>query len=151
MTVLPFANDSFDVVLSSIAIHNIKGRVGKDKAVEEAVRVLRPGGRLMIADIGATRQYCEHLKRLGMAGAARRGLGWRMWWGGPWMPTHLVNATKPGQPPIEGGFASGQVGLVPQPCLHGLRDRAFPGLPAADDAGLAHEAARLGGGEPAVG
>jgi ubiquinone/menaquinone biosynthesis C-methylase UbiE len=95
MTALPLEDDRFDLVLSSLAIHNIKGRVGRDKALEEAVRVLRPGGRLLIADIWATGQYRAHLIKLGMGNVARRRLGWRFWWGGPWAATHLVTATKP--------------------------------------------------------
>ncbi|MGH9403118.1 MAG: class I SAM-dependent methyltransferase [Terriglobia bacterium] len=94
MTALPFEDNSFDVVLSSIAIHNIKGRTGRDKAIEQAVRVLRPGGKLMIADILTTHQYHAQLTRRGMVGIARRDLGWRMWWGGPWVRTRLVTATK---------------------------------------------------------
>ena len=57
MTVLPFEDDCFDVVVSSFAIHNISGAAGREKAIVEAVRVLRPGGRLIIADIRATRLY----------------------------------------------------------------------------------------------
>ena len=95
MTALPFADDSFDVVVSNVAIHNIKGRAGREKAIEEAVRVLRPGGRLLIADLWGTRLYRAHLAKLGMADVGRRGLGWRMWWSGPWLPTRLVTATKP--------------------------------------------------------
>lgn len=95
MTALPFGDDSFDVVVSSLAIHNIRGRVGREKAIDEAVRVLRPGGRLMIADIRATRQHQEQLARIGMTDVARRRLGWRFWWGGPWGATRLVTATKP--------------------------------------------------------
>jgi len=95
MTALPFAANSFDAVVSSVAIHNIKGRAGRDRAIEEAVRVLRPNGRLMIADIWCTGRYCTHLAELGMIDIARRGLGWRMWWTGPWVATRLVTATKP--------------------------------------------------------
>src|SRR4051794_13314820 len=51
VTALPFEDNSFDVVVSSLAIHNIGGRAGREKAIDEAVRVLRPGGRLLIADI----------------------------------------------------------------------------------------------------
>src|SRR5262249_28809523 len=91
---LPFGPESFDLVVSNVAIHNVKGRAGRDKAIAEAVRVLRPGGRLLIADLWATGLYCSRLTELGMIDVARRGLGWRMWWSGPWLPTHLVTATK---------------------------------------------------------
>jgi ubiquinone/menaquinone biosynthesis C-methylase UbiE len=94
MTALPFDDGCFDLVLSSVAIHNVKGRADRDRAIEEAVRVLRPGGRLVIADIFATGEYCTQLTQLGMTDVARHGLGWRMWWTGPWLPTRLVTATK---------------------------------------------------------
>jgi len=63
----------------SIAIHNVD-RLGRDKAIEEAVRVLRPGGRLMIADLLATRQYLARLKELGVTNVEKINLGRRMWW-----------------------------------------------------------------------
>jgi arsenite methyltransferase len=93
MTALPFEDASFDVVVSSIAIHNVKGR-GRDQVMAEAVRVLRPGRRLMIADLAATRRYAARLRELGMTDVRRASLGWRMWWTGPWLSTHLVTATK---------------------------------------------------------
>jgi ubiquinone/menaquinone biosynthesis C-methylase UbiE len=95
MTSLPFESERFDLVISNVAMHNVKDWAGREKAIEEAVRVLRPGGKLLIADLWATRYYCTHLVRLGMADVARRGLGWRMWWSGPWLPTSLVSAAKP--------------------------------------------------------
>ncbi|MEO5799797.1 MAG: class I SAM-dependent methyltransferase, partial [Gemmatimonadales bacterium] len=95
MTALPFEDNSFDLVVSSLAIHNIGERAGREKAIDEAVRVLRPGGRLMIADIRATGQYQARLAAIGMGDVARRGLGWRFWWSGPWAVTGIVTATKP--------------------------------------------------------
>jgi SAM-dependent methyltransferase len=95
MTALPFEDDSFDVVLSSVAMHNIKREAGRNAAVEQAVRVLRPGGRLMIADIRYSNQYHARLAAMGMRDVVSRGLGWRMWWSGPWLSTTLVTATKP--------------------------------------------------------
>jgi SAM-dependent methyltransferase len=95
ITALPLEDNRFDLVVSSLAIHNISGRVGRDKALVEAVRVLRPGGRLVIADIWDTRHYASHLAKLGMSDVARRRLSWHFWWGGPWAPTRLVTATKP--------------------------------------------------------
>jgi ubiquinone/menaquinone biosynthesis C-methylase UbiE len=89
MTALPFEDSSFDVVLSSLAIHNISSRAGRDKAISEAVRVLRPGGRLLIVDVRGTWQYQAQLAKLGMRDVARRGIRWWTW------PARLVTATKP--------------------------------------------------------
>jgi arsenite methyltransferase len=88
MRALPFEDNSFDVVLSSLAIHNISGRAGREKAIREAVRVLRPGGRLMIADVRGTRHHQAQLAKLGMNEVARRRVGWRFM-------APLVTATKP--------------------------------------------------------
>lgn len=92
---LPFPDASFDVIVSSLAIHNITDEAGRAKAIDEAVRVLKPGGRLAIADFRSTRLYAERLRQLGMNDVRQRGLGWRFWYGGPWGSTTLVSATKP--------------------------------------------------------
>jgi SAM-dependent methyltransferase len=49
---LPFAEHSFDVVLSSLFFHHLE-RPAKEATARELVRVLRPGGRLHVADWGA--------------------------------------------------------------------------------------------------
>jgi SAM-dependent methyltransferase len=91
---LPFDDNSVDVVVSSLVVHNISDPAARAKAIREAARVLRPGGRLALADIWATRTHVQQLRDLGWTDARRRGLGWRMWWG-PGMGTHLITATKP--------------------------------------------------------
>ncbi len=95
MTDLPFPVDSFDVVVSSLALHNIKEPAGRGRAVAEAVRVLRPGGRVVFVDIKSTAEYAGRLRQLGMTEVASRGLGWRGWYGGPWMACSVVTARKP--------------------------------------------------------
>jgi arsenite methyltransferase len=94
ITDLPFDDNSVDVIVSSLVVHNISDPLGREKAISEAARVLRPGGRLVLADIFFTNHYARQLRELGWTDVARRNLGWRMWWG-PGMGTHLITATKP--------------------------------------------------------
>ena len=63
---MPFADDSFDVVLSMTALHNIKDKAGRARALSEAVRVLRPTGTLAIFDIFRAREYRAWLQAHGM-------------------------------------------------------------------------------------
>jgi arsenite methyltransferase len=67
---LPFADGAFDVVLSMTAIHNIKGKAGRKQAIAEAVRVLKPGGRLALFDIFHAGQYRGWLVEAGLQDVA---------------------------------------------------------------------------------
>jgi len=49
---LPFADASFDVVLSRLAIHHLPSD-GRSGAAAEMLRVLAPGGRVVIADLAS--------------------------------------------------------------------------------------------------
>jgi SAM-dependent methyltransferase len=95
MRALPFPDGTFDVVVSSLAIHNLRSSDDRARAVAEAWRVLEPGGRVALADIRATRLYADTLRRLGASGVARRRLGYRFWYGNPFAGTALVTASKP--------------------------------------------------------
>jgi ubiquinone/menaquinone biosynthesis C-methylase UbiE len=100
MTALPFEDNSFDLVLSNLAIHNIRGSAGREKAIDEAVRVLRPGGRLLVADVRATRHYQARLTKLSMSAVTHRRLGWKYWRCGPLVAIGVVTATKPASFPL---------------------------------------------------
>jgi ubiquinone/menaquinone biosynthesis C-methylase UbiE len=95
MRALPFPDAAFDLVVSSLAIHNIRLNAARAQAIAEAWRVLKPGGRLAIADIRATARYAATLQELGAINVARRGLGWRFWYGNPFARTSLVTGSKP--------------------------------------------------------
>lgn len=62
MRKMPFASESFDAITSSWAIHNIHDKPEREKALQEIVRVLRPGGRLAILDIDHVPRYAEFFK-----------------------------------------------------------------------------------------
>jgi SAM-dependent methyltransferase len=90
MTALPFPDASFDVVTSALAIHNIPSAEDRYRAVDEAMRVLRPGGQLLIADIShMARKYAAHIGH-----GTLRGLGPGYWYGGPWFSVSLLHAVK---------------------------------------------------------
>lgn len=92
---LPFGDDAFDVIVSSLAVHNIPDAEGRARALREAHRVLRPGGLMLIADFQHTPAYEDTLRGLGVVDVRRRDAGWRFWYGGPWFRTTLVEARKP--------------------------------------------------------
>lgn len=93
---MPFPNASFDLVVSSLAIHNIFGRAGRRQAVAEIARVLKPGGRVAIADLAYTQAYVQEFERQGLVDVRRHSLGWRFWWGLGFPTTALVTGIKPG-------------------------------------------------------
>ena len=91
MAALPFADDSFDVVISALAIHNIEAPERQYQALDEAMRVLRPGGRLIITDFWfAARRYIAHLG----GDSTMRPLGLGYWYGSPWLGINLLQATN---------------------------------------------------------
>ena len=92
---LPLPDASFDVVVSSLTIHNIPGADQRAQALREVVRVLRPGGRLRIVDVRAGRRYPDVLRAAGCTDITVQPLDWRMWFGTPGDPLLLVAASKP--------------------------------------------------------
>lgn len=91
MTRLPYEDASFDLVTASVSIHNIPSTDGRMRAVSEALRVLRPGGRLVIADISRTGEYVAILRDAG-ADVTTAPAGLQMRWGV--LRTTIVRARK---------------------------------------------------------
>ncbi len=54
---LPFKDASFDLIVSSWALHNIRELGGREAALAEIVRVLKPGGLVAIMDIEKFGEY----------------------------------------------------------------------------------------------
>ena len=75
---LPFDNASFDVVLSSMALHNIYNAGERQAAVCEIARVLKSGGRMLILDVRHTRQYAATLRDAGLDARCVQGIVWRL-------------------------------------------------------------------------
>jgi ubiquinone/menaquinone biosynthesis C-methylase UbiE len=87
---MPFPDRTFDVVVSSYAIHNLYDPVQRARALGEINRVLKPGGHLAIADIRHVPEYQKALQEL----------GWRdMQSAGPYflffIPTRVMFGTRP--------------------------------------------------------
>lgn len=95
MRAMPFPDATFDFVVSSLAIHNIKGQKGRAEAIDEAVRVLKPGGRILIADLMWTKTYAALLREHGMQDVIEKRTDWRLWYGTLGLATGLVTASKP--------------------------------------------------------
>ena len=91
---LPFPPESFDVVLSNLTFDNIHGSEERARALREAVRVLRPGGRIRVVDDRADR-YAPILHSAGCVNVEVRRLNWGTSFGLPGHHMTLVQAKKP--------------------------------------------------------
>ena len=65
---LPFADGAFDLVVTHWVIHNLYAAPDRARAITEMVRVLRPGGHLLLADIAHRSEYAAQLGALGLQG-----------------------------------------------------------------------------------
>jgi SAM-dependent methyltransferase len=115
---LAFPDASFDVVVSSLVMHHLP-REGRLPAVREMRRVLRPGGRLVLADFEIPQRGPWHMvaSLTGHAGGMQREVppleplvrdagftGLRSGDAPPWL--HYVTATNPPRPADEADTGS---------------------------------------------
>lgn len=63
---LSFANDTFDVILSNLCLHNIPNREGRDRACSEIARLLKKSGVALISDFQKTEEYTEVFLKEGL-------------------------------------------------------------------------------------
>src|ERR1700743_3112215 len=63
---LSFPDNTFDVVLSNLCIHNIPDNEGRSQACLEIARVLKPGGTAIISDFIKTGLYRKVFKAAGL-------------------------------------------------------------------------------------
>ena len=63
---LTFSDNSFDVVLSLLCIHNIEPKADQEKACFEIARVLKPNGIALIGDYVPTTDYAKAFAKAGL-------------------------------------------------------------------------------------
>ena len=87
---MPFPDASFDVVLSNLCLHNIRGSETRATACREIARVLKPGGIAVISDLMFVGRHAETFRGIGMAAEID---GPYLWDAFP--PQKIVIARKP--------------------------------------------------------
>ena len=70
---LSLPDESVDVVLSTLCIHNIPDVAGRKQAISEAIRILKPGGTVVVSDLANVDD--EYLPQLREAGLEVTALG----------------------------------------------------------------------------
>ncbi|CAJ1228919.1 class I SAM-dependent methyltransferase [Lactiplantibacillus xiangfangensis] len=92
---MPFNNNEFDLIISSLVLHNIKPFTKRKAALSEISRVQKEKGQLIIMDIGfETKKYVPVLESLGYCNIDIVNTSYNGWWGTPMVPTFLITASK---------------------------------------------------------
>jgi ubiquinone/menaquinone biosynthesis C-methylase UbiE len=85
---MPFEDEKFDVIVSSMVVHNID-KAGRKKAIKEMIRVCKKGGVIFIQDFQCTDEYMQLLREAGLKEVAISGLYWNIF-----PPVKIVHAVK---------------------------------------------------------
>lgn len=86
---MPYADATFDVIVSSLAIHNLATEDDRAQAIGEIVRVLKPRGKIALLDFRSTREYVRSLRANDMTDVVRSAPNLLMF-----PPVRMVRATK---------------------------------------------------------
>ena len=87
---LPFADNTFDVIVSSLVLHNIHGRAERAKALSEIARVLKPGGHASLLDVAYTTEYAQVLEACNLRNIRISRPRWLFF-----LPARTVTGQKP--------------------------------------------------------
>jgi arsenite methyltransferase len=90
---LPFDDGCFDVVVSSLVVHNIPDTGGREDAMREMARMPRPDGRVAVLDFRHTGAYAEALRTAGLEAIRRTGMRF-----GIFPAVRIVAGRKRGRP-----------------------------------------------------
>lgn len=63
---LPFADESFDVIVSNYVVHELRNRTERERMIAEISRVLKPAGYVAINDFIFTADCVQDLRRFGV-------------------------------------------------------------------------------------
>ena len=66
MRKLPFPDNYFDVVTSNWTVHNLEAETDRQTALNEIIRVLKPNGTVVLADIVNQAEYAKYFGLHGM-------------------------------------------------------------------------------------
>jgi arsenite methyltransferase len=70
---MPFPDASFDVVVSNLCLHNIYDKPMRHQALQQIIRVLKPGGVALISDYKRTGEYADEFRKAGLIVEKKRG------------------------------------------------------------------------------
>jgi arsenite methyltransferase len=70
---MAFPDASFDVIVSNLCLHNIYDAPTRRKALQQIVRVLKPGGIALISDYKRTGEYADEFRNAGLIVEKKRG------------------------------------------------------------------------------
>jgi SAM-dependent methyltransferase len=76
---LPFADETFDIVLSNFVVHELKSRADREQMMREVSRVLKPGGHVALVDFIFTDDCVDDLRKFGVESGRRRDGFFSFW------------------------------------------------------------------------